>query len=81
MNMKAKPQLEQSMQEEQIRTAMNTHWQGSAAGDANAEHDIYDDERICGRPFNSTAIGEASKKERRSVCGTAPRKRRTWQML
>ena len=41
--MKAKPQLEQSMQEEQIRTALNTHWHASAVGDANAEHDIYDD--------------------------------------
>ena len=30
------------MQEEQIREALNKHWQASAAGDANAEHDIYD---------------------------------------
>jgi malonate-semialdehyde dehydrogenase (acetylating) / methylmalonate-semialdehyde dehydrogenase len=28
------------MQEEQIREVLNTHWQASAAGDANAEHDI-----------------------------------------
>ena len=35
------------MQEEQIREALNTHWQASAAGDANAEHDIYDDDAIC----------------------------------
>ena len=40
MNMKAKPQLEQSMQEEQIRTALNTPWHASAVGDANAEYDI-----------------------------------------
>ena len=40
--MKAKQHLEQSMQEEQIREALNTHWLASAAGDANAEHDIYD---------------------------------------
>ena len=45
--MKAKEQLEQSMPEEQIREALNTHWQASAAGDANAEHDIYDDDAIC----------------------------------
>jgi hypothetical protein len=38
--MKAKTQLEQSMQEEQIRAALNAHWHASAAGDANAEHDI-----------------------------------------
>ena len=39
--MKAKTQLEQSMQEEQIRAALNAHWHASAVGDANAEHDIY----------------------------------------
>ena len=44
--MKAKQHLEQSMQEEQIREALNTHWHASAAGDANAEHDIYDDDAI-----------------------------------
>ena len=38
MNMEAKPQLEQSMQEEQIRTALNAHWHASAVGDANVEH-------------------------------------------
>jgi ferredoxin len=32
MNMKAKPQLKQSMQEEQIRTALNTHWNASRYG-------------------------------------------------
>ena len=40
--MNAKPQPEQSVQEEQIRVALNRHWQASAAGDANAEHDIYE---------------------------------------
>ena len=39
--MKAKTQLEHSMQEEQIPTALNTRWHASAVGDANAEHDIY----------------------------------------
>ena len=47
MNMKAKPRLEQSMQEEQIRTALNMHWHASTVGDANAEHDIYDDDATC----------------------------------
>jgi hypothetical protein len=28
------------MQEEQIGEALNRHWHASAAGDANAEHDI-----------------------------------------
>ena len=37
--MEAKPQLEQSMQEQQIRAALNAHWHAAAVGDANAEHD------------------------------------------
>jgi hypothetical protein len=41
--MKAKPKLEQSIQEERIRAALNAHWHAPAVGDANAEHDIYDD--------------------------------------
>ena len=44
--MKAKSQLEQSTQEEQIRTALNAHGHSSAIGDTNAEHDIYDDDAI-----------------------------------
>ena len=54
--MKAKPHLEQSMQEEQIRKALNTHWHASAAGDANAEHDIYDDDAVCDYPQSGERI-------------------------
>jgi hypothetical protein len=54
--MKPKPHLEQSMQEEQIREALNTHWRASAAGDANAEHDIYDDDAICDYPQSGERI-------------------------
>jgi len=35
MKMKAKPRLKQSMQEEQICAALNTHWHASAVGDQN----------------------------------------------
>ncbi len=56
MNMKAKPQLEQSTREEQIRTALNAHWHASAVGDANAEHDIYDDDTICDYPHSGERI-------------------------
>ena len=45
--MKVKQHLEQSMREQQIREALNRHWHASAAGDANAEHDINDDNAIC----------------------------------
>ena len=43
------------MQEEQIRESLNKHWQASAAGDANAEHDIYD-EAICDYPQSGERI-------------------------
>ncbi len=38
------------MQEEQIHDVLNKHRQASAAGDANAAHDIYDDDAICDYP-------------------------------
>ncbi len=34
------------MSDEQIREALNAHWRASAAGDANAEHDIYADDAV-----------------------------------
>ena len=54
--MKAKPKLEQSSKEDQIRTALNAHWEASAAGDANAEHDIYDADVICDYPQSGERI-------------------------
>ena len=54
--MKSKPYLEESMQEEQIREALNKHWHASAAGDANAEHDIYDEDAICDYPQSGERI-------------------------
>ena len=44
------------MQEEQIREALNAHWHASAVGDANAEHDIYDDDAICDYPQSGERI-------------------------
>ena len=54
--MKAKLQPEQSMHEKQIRTALNKHWHASAVGDANVEHDIYDDDAICDYPQSGERI-------------------------
>ena len=54
--MKAKQHLKQSMQEEQIRDALNAHWRASAAADVNAEHDIYDDDAICDYPQSGERI-------------------------
>src|ERR1700760_4031848 len=44
------------MQEEQIRQALNAHWEASAAGDANAEHDIYHEDSICDYPQSGERI-------------------------
>ena len=44
--MGANQQLARPMQEEQIRAAPNARRHASAAGDANAEHDICDDDAI-----------------------------------
>lgn len=44
------------MNDEQILAALNAHWQASAAGDINAEHDIYDDGVICDYPQSGERI-------------------------
>jgi hypothetical protein len=44
------------MQEEQIRQALNAHWQASASGNLNAEHDIYADDTICDYPQSGERI-------------------------
>jgi hypothetical protein len=55
------------MQEEQIREALNLHCRASAAGDANAEHDIHDDEAICDSPQSGERIlGRSSLQALRS---------------
>lgn len=47
---------EQSIQGEQIREALDAHWRASAAGDTDAEHDIYDDNAICDYPQSGERI-------------------------
>jgi len=44
------------MQVEQIREALNEHWQASAPGDLNIEHDIYADDAICDYPQSGQRI-------------------------
>jgi SnoaL-like domain len=75
MNMNDKPQMAQAMaeeqepqwEEEQIRKALDAHWHASAAGDANAEHDIYDDNAICDYPQSGERIlGRANLQALRS---------------
>jgi SnoaL-like domain len=49
-------ELERTTEEEQIREALDAHWQASAAGDAEAEHDIYADDSICDYPQSGERI-------------------------
>ncbi|SDR41429.1 SnoaL-like domain-containing protein [Paraburkholderia fungorum] len=44
------------MHEENIRDALIAHWQASAAGDLEAEHDIYDDDVISDYPQSGERI-------------------------
>jgi len=48
--MEAKPQLEQSRQEEQIRTALDQHWAASDANDFATEHRIYLEDAVLEYP-------------------------------
>jgi ketosteroid isomerase-like protein len=45
-----------SAEVEQIREALDAHWRASAAGDTNAEHDIYNDDAICDYPQSGERI-------------------------
>ncbi len=44
------------MTDEQIRAALDAHWQASATGDADTEHAIYDDDAICDYPQSGERI-------------------------
>ena len=48
--MEAKPQLEQSIQEQQIRAALDQHWAASDANDFEAEHRIYHEDAVLEYP-------------------------------
>lgn len=44
------------MQDEHIREILEAHWQASAAGDLDAEHNIYDHDSICDYPQSGERI-------------------------
>ncbi|MFZ3331439.1 MAG: nuclear transport factor 2 family protein [Candidatus Acidiferrales bacterium] len=48
--MEAKPQLEQSTQEKQIRAALDQHWAASDANDFETEHRIYLEDAVLEYP-------------------------------
>lgn len=56
--MKARPSrsAQAFLKEKQIRKSLDAHWQASAMGDVNTEHDIYDDNVICDYPQSSESI-------------------------
>ena len=54
--MTPKPHLEPVMQEDHILEALNAHWAASAAGNVDAEHDIYADDAICDYPQSGERI-------------------------
>lgn len=41
---------------EDIVAALNAHWKASAAGDINAEHEIYDEDVVCDYPQSGEKI-------------------------
>ncbi|BAO90130.1 nuclear transport factor 2 family protein [Caballeronia cordobensis] len=55
------------MHDETIRKALDAHWLASAAGDLDAEHDIYDDSAVCDYPQSGERIyGKANLQALRS---------------
>ncbi|MGC1457233.1 MAG: nuclear transport factor 2 family protein [Steroidobacteraceae bacterium] len=54
--MDATSQLEPSGHEEQIRESLERHWHASAAGDADAEHEIYAEDAVCEYPQSGERI-------------------------
>ncbi|HLX03221.1 MAG TPA: nuclear transport factor 2 family protein, partial [Trinickia sp.] len=44
------------MHEKQMLEALNAHWNASAAGDLDAEHDIYADGAVCEYPQSGERI-------------------------
>jgi hypothetical protein len=47
---------DETMQDNQLRAALHAHWQASALGNADAEHDIYSDGAICDYPQSGERI-------------------------
>jgi hypothetical protein len=44
------------MTDQQTREILDAHWRASAAGDVNAEHDVYADDAICEYPQSGERI-------------------------
>ena len=65
--MNYKSPREFAMEDERIREALHAHWQASAAGDVDAEHEIYADDAICDyRQSGERILGRANLQALRS---------------
>ena len=60
-------QPDQSAEGKEIQQALDAHWQASATGDLNAEHEIYANDAICDYPQSGERIfGRANLQALRS---------------
>jgi ketosteroid isomerase-like protein len=50
------PEAQSAQEQQRLREALDRHWQASAAGDADAEHDIYDEDTVCEYPQSGERI-------------------------
>lgn len=67
LRLKDTPPRVESTNEARIWEALNTHWRASADGDAQLEHDIYDDNAVCDYPQSGERIlGRANLQALRS---------------
>src|SRR5215468_7252703 len=44
------------MEDREIRAALDRHWAASAAGDQEAEHQIYDEDVVCEYPLSGERV-------------------------
>jgi hypothetical protein len=59
-----------TVREEQIRATLEQHWSASAAGDLDAEHDIYQENAVCEYPQSGERI--LGKENLKSLRGHHP---------
>ena len=59
-----------TLSQQQIRAALEQHWSASAAGDLDAEHDIYQENAICEYPQSGERI--VGKENLKSLRGHHP---------
>jgi hypothetical protein len=70
------------MGDERIREALEAHWRASAAGDAEAEHEIYAEDSVCDYPQSGERIlGRRNLQALRSHHPGKPSGFKVWRMV